>query len=539
MIEINSKEIIDNLINKIMSQQNISAEDLGIRDEELRSNWYDMALLKELPDSCTKKKGATSSNQSSILLTGDDYSMFPVIRRKEFNGKTIGRHITIKLPFKIMSNNLRRLKGEVIEENVVINTIVTTNEASQNRVELGTKTVDGEEYKEFYDSLYGGCKLLVLKVANKIEYIMLAISDDDSKLYLDGVSLSKAITYFDNKARITNGSQVTFVGVDNLVIEPSNVERLQQFAHNRIVFGAPGTGKSYILNKDKDLFGDNYERVTFHSNYTYSNFVGTYKPIPSIDKKGAEVITYEYVPGPFMRVLAKALSSEEPFLLLVEEINRANVAAVFGEMFQLLDREGGESLYEIETSEDVRKYLAKELKRNIAEFNRIKIPSNMYIWATMNSADQGVFPMDTAFKRRWDFEYINIDKNEGSMNNVKFRINEREVNWNDLRKEINRKLLLECKVNEDKLLGPYFISKSNLECDENGLVRNNNNFIRVFKNKVIMYIFEDAAGRQHRNKFFKNFEKYGTYSKICEAFDLIGEEVFGITLSQNDGDDDN
>lgn len=181
------------------------------------------------------------------------------------------------------------------------------------------------------------------------------------------------------------------------------------YAHNRIVFGAPGTGKSFKLNDEqKDLVseGGEYERVTFHPDYSYANFVGTYKPVPT--KNG---ISYEYVPGPFMRIYVKAIENGQsvnkedvkPFLLLIEEINRANVAAVFGEVFQLLDRDDrNASQYPVKPSEDIKAYLAKELGGRPEQYDEIKIPDNMYIWSTMNSADQGVFPMDTAFKRRWN-----------------------------------------------------------------------------------------------------------------------------------------
>lgn len=124
---------------------------------------------------------------------------------------------------------------------------------------------------------------------------------------------------------------------------------------NLIYFGAPGTGKSYNLNQDKDEllknYPNNYERVTFHPDYSYANFVGTYKPVPENSS-----ITYKYVPGPFMRILKKALNNpNEPYLLVIEEINRANVAAVFGDVFQLLDRnEENISEYDIATSEDMK-----------------------------------------------------------------------------------------------------------------------------------------------------------------------------------------
>ena len=183
-----------------------------------------------------------------------------------------------------------------------------------------------------------------------------------------------------------------------------------EFPRNRILFGAPGTGKSFTLNREKDLLladGGEYERVTFHPDYSYANFVGTYKPVPCKDSDDKDAITYSYVPGPFMRTYVKALQNSKtdtpkPFLLVIEEINRANVAAVFGDVFQLLDRGDDEvSEYPIQASEDIKKYLAGELGGNPDDYSEIRLPDNMFIWATMNSADQGVFPMDTAFKRRF------------------------------------------------------------------------------------------------------------------------------------------
>ena len=284
---------------------------------------------------------------------------------------------------------------------------------------------------------------------------------------------------------------------------------------NIIYFGAPGTGKSYNLNKDMETLTTDYERVTFHPDYSYANFVGTYKPVP----KG-ESISYEYVPGPFMRSLVKALKNpENPFLLIIEEINRANVAAVFGDVFQLLDRDANnESRYAIETSEDMRNYLKRELNE---DFDKIKIPSNMFIWATMNSADQGVFPMDTAFKRRWDFKYFGINHNEELVSNIKVELNGQFISWNDLRKAINEELLT-YKINEDKLLGPFFAFNeyldSEIPLDE---------FKETFKNKIVMYLFEDAA-RSKRNDLFSGVAKNInlTYSQICEAFDDNGVEIF-------------
>lgn len=302
-------------------------------------------------------------------------------------------------------------------------------------------------------------------------------------------------------------------------------------SYNRIVFGAPGTGKSFQLKQestDGNHFA-NIERVTFHPDYSYGQFVGSYKPVSDDDGR----IRYEYVPGPFMRTLVKALESgkngdsAEKFLLIVEEINRAKVAAVFGDMFQLLDRtDAGDSVYEIQASEDVRRYLARELGGTKENYTSIKIPNNMYIWATMNSADQGVFPMDTAFKRRWEFTYIGINENDDkiSIDNLPVKNSEgNEIEWNILRKSINNMLLKECKVNEDKLLGPFFISG---EVFKNA-TSNTDEFFNAFNSKVLMYLFEDA-GKMHQKKLFAGIDQNElTFSKVCEDFKTRGTAIFG------------
>lgn len=314
-----------------------------------------------------------------------------------------------------------------------------------------------------------------------------------------------------------------------------NTDLETEYERNRIVFGAPGTGKSFNLKRDCEKILDGtkgyYERVTFHPDYTYSQFVGTYKPVSD----GA-TIRYEFVPGPFMRVYVEAMKNArtldpQPHILIIEEINRAKVAAVFGDVFQLLDRDDdGVSEYEIQTSEDIRKYLASELNCDIAMCKKIKIPNNMFIWSTMNSADQGVFPMDTAFKRRWNFEYLGINENQ---NKIKGRVIVgntaiQEIEWNVLRRAINEKLAREYKVNEDKLMGPFFIAKRVLKTvsEEDDTIMDADRFKDVFKSKVIMYLYEDAA-KQHKHKLFAGCEDTTKYSAVCDSFDEIGIQIFG------------
>ena len=317
-----------------------------------------------------------------------------------------------------------------------------------------------------------------------------------------------------------------------------NTDIETKYERNRIVFGAPGTGKSFLLKQDcDDLLDDTvgtYERVTFHPDYTYSQFVGTYKPVMDTDGRS---IRYDFVPGPFMRVYVDALKSArtnapQPHLLLIEEINRAKVAAVFGDVFQLLDRDAdGVSEYEIQATEDIRRYLAKELGGSEEKYKKIRIPNNMFIWATMNSADQGVYPMDTAFKRRWNFEYLGIDEKEKDIENIG-KINiakyDEPVVWNKLRKAINAKMSRDFSINEDKLMGPFFLSKKVLDSDEDGMIKDPARFIEAFKSKVIMYLYEDAV-KQSKRKFFDGCDS-SKYSSVCDAFDEIGMNIFGTNF---------
>ena len=377
---------------------------------------------------------------------------------------------------------------------------------------------------------------------------------EDNKIYLNPKYLNeitKKLFYFDKKSKKANlGIYFDFLGSTKPLIEfneeEDNMPETKPFtelnykplskekkyhAYNRIIFGAPGTGKSFQLKQestDGNHFA-NIERVTFHPDYSYGQFVGSYKPVSDDDGR----IRYEYVPGPFMRTLIKALESgkkgesAEKFLLIVEEINRAKVAAIFGDMFQLLDRtDAGDSVYEIQASEDVRRYLARELGGTKENYTSIKIPNNMYIWATMNSADQGVFPMDTAFKRRWEFTYIGINENDDkiSIDNLPVKNSEgNEIEWNILRKSINNMLLKECKVNEDKLLGPFFISG---EVFKNA-TSNTDEFFNAFNSKVLMYLFEDA-GKMHQKKLFAGIDQNElTFSKVCEDFKTRGTAIFG------------
>lgn len=412
--------------------------------------------------------------------------------------------------------------------------------------------------------------------------------------------------------------------VETTIDSKLNAHIIDNIYRQRIFFGAPGTGKSYALKSEAESLvshnDDQIERVTFHPDYTYANFVGSYKPIMKTSKfdeldedtkivlsvlldetkttqekydelvktfkdnndltrlpallglyfdddfmtikqdgtqaannnsvernhgrslrkyvqllskdSCKEKIAYEYVPGPFMRILVKALQNpDKPYVLIIEEINRANVAAVFGDIFQLLDRDdSGVSEYSITTTNDMRHYLISQLGVGY-DVNTIKLPKNMFIWATMNSADQGVYPMDIAFKRRWEFSYYGLDTGEDKLSTLaiepRFKLGQSDklISWNGLRKAINDELSTESyNINEDKLMGPFFLKEAALQ--------DNDSFKEVFKNKVLMYLFDDVV-KQKRRLFFK-CEGNCRYSSICSAFDEMGIEIFpeGIVNSK-------
>ena len=280
--------------------------------------------------------------------------------------------------------------------------------------------------------------------------------------------------------------------------------------HNWILFGAPGTGKSYVIDQAAKQYP--HCRVTFHPDYTYAQFVGAYKPVPS--QQTASGITYGFVPGPFVNTLTESLENPNtPHILIIEEINRADPAAVFGDVFQLLDRnDEGSSEYSVRTSQELKDYLQGKLSANAQKTLRalivdleqseadapdydcseIAIPNNMYIWASMNSADQGVFPMDTAFKRRWTFQYLPIDSDNGMLQSADGAF--LSEHWDEIRTNINKLLKSQGRdIPEDKLLGPYFLSARELHNDDEDAEQNAQNFVHVFASKVIMYLFEDTA----------------------------------------------
>ena len=258
-----------------------------------------------------------------------------------------------------------------------------------------------------------------------------------------------------------------------------------------IFFGTPGSGKSHKVNEL--IKGKKFHRTTFHPDSDYASFVGCYKPT----MKDGE-ISYSFSPQVFTEAYVDAWKNpEEEVYLVIEEINRGNCAQIFGDLFQLLDRNSdGYSDYRIKADSDLRDYLYSQLgKVNEGIKNgELCLPPNLRIFATMNTSDQSLFPMDSAFKRRWDWEYIPVDYNEIRSDFV-ITIGEEKYHWLEFLKIVNERIR-KATDSEDKQMGNFFI-KTNVSEDE-------------FKSKVMFYLWNEVCRDEYgtQNNFFRTSGEY-------------------------------
>ena len=325
--------------------------------------------------------------------------------------------------------------------------------------------------------------------------------------------------------------------------KPLNELKKCEKSLQQIFYGAPGTGKSFKIKRDTK--NQSKIRTTFHPDSDYSTFVGCYKPTMNedvkYDKEGNEKsctkqIEYAFVAQAFLKAYVKAwkfyCSAEDGTAkaqyLIIEEINRGNCAQIFGDLFQLLDRnEDGYSTYPIVADTDIQKYLSKEFEKvnipdslnviyddydgNIAEDIKngtvLTLPNNFYIWATMNTSDQSLFPIDSAFKRRWDWKYMPIDTQK---ENWKIEVNGQKYSWTTFLEKVNKQIF-DVTKSEDKKLGFYFCRANNHVVDA-----------EKFVGKVIFYLYNDV------------FKDYGYDRKIFQGED--GKTIQFHEYFQSNGD---
>lgn len=334
------------------------------------------------------------------------------------------------------------------------------------------------------------------------------------------VCFIKARSYFMNE--ITNVNTPYDDGKKD-GLEEKEVIAKSSSSLQQIFYGAPGTGKSYEINDLTKAYST--IRTTFHPDSDYSTFVGAYKPTmeetPVYGVQGFEVakekrITYTFVKQAFLKAYlgawqkyANGNETAEPQFLVIEEINRGNCAQIFGDLFQLLDRsDNGFSTYPIEADSDLQNEIKKAfaeggeyaiengldvddavdgytsnygetLSDDIKNGRVLLLPNNLYIWATMNTSDQSLFPIDSAFKRRWDWRYVKIaDAGKG----WKIRCGNEYCDWWKFVEEINKRIAKETS-SDDKKLGYFFCKppKDSSEISE-----------EKFVGKVLFYLWNDV-----------------------------------------------
>lgn len=281
--------------------------------------------------------------------------------------------------------------------------------------------------------------------------------------------------------------------------------------NNFLIYGAPGTGKSYYIDNNPKY--SEYNRITFYPDYEYADFVGGLRPI-----RNDNGLDYKFIPGPFTETLIDALlNPDKNFGIIIEELNRANSASVFGDVFQLLDRNRyGISRYNIK-NRDLSEYIDKKTKSDF-DFskNGIRIPGNMDIIATMNSNDQGVYIIDSAFKRRWIQKYMPIDWSKSKLDDKKLAGFNKT--WPEVGKIINEFLLNinDMDIEEDSLMGEFFITEAEYQ-DEH----------RV-GSKILGYLWNDVA-RYSRNELFDS--NLRTLSQVIIKYES-GEPFFVKELQE-------
>ena len=296
----------------------------------------------------------------------------------------------------------------------------------------------------------------------------------------------------------------------------------QSLSLQQIFYGAPGTGKSNTIKRTVDDQGKNCFRTTFHPDSDYSTFVGCYKPTmkrSTITKDGVttreEKIVYRFEPQAFTNAYVQAWKSKEEVYLVIEEINRGNCAQIFGDLFQLLDRKNGESEYPINADTALADYLQVALADSnrddipveVKSGMKLKLPSNLYIWATMNTSDQSLFPIDSAFKRRWDWVYIPIKQHDEG---YRIKIDTVTYDWWGFLEKINQ-VIGDTTSSEDKKLGYFFVKAEDKEIGSD-----------KFVSKVLFYLWNDvfknygfdnpifSRGENKKFAFSDFFKKDGT-----------------------------
>ena len=379
-------------------------------------------------------------NKNSVISNPEAYSRSVKEAKKDGTGPLVDT---------INNSSLSQINKDKLLE-------FCTNYASWH----GGKTIDRND---FWQSPFYGILGFVQSRSGIHSYIdYLRRDNDTNNSELLNAMQNEIHSLLHQKPNITSSisSPSTLTPSDSLTTAPVSIS-----GANIIYYGAPGTGKSHKLDELIKKENTNTFRVTLHPEYTYSDFVGQLLPVSKKANDGNDkyTVSYEFVPGIFTIALKEAINNpDRSVYLILEELSRANVAAVFGDLFQLLDRKNGISEYPIDNP-DISKIVYGKANTDQDTYKKIYIPNNLSILATVNTSDQNVYPMDTAFKRRFEWRYVSTDYGSNSEdfkdnNNPTIDVgNNIRVTWDNLYKGLNSFIVGELGLNEDKQIGPYFI----------------------------------------------------------------------------------
>lgn len=296
-------------------------------------------------------------------------------------------------------------------------------------------------------------------------------------------------------------------------VHHSPIQDIPKKPIQKIFFGAPGTGKSYKINEYIKNNCSDYTnfvfRTTIYSDYSYYNFIGSIEPTMNDNN-----IEYNFKPGIFTIALKQALENiNENIFLVIEEMTRGDIAAIFGDIFQLLDRDkNGQSEYPIDNKLIAQYIYTKEEEKK----DKIKLPNNFHIIGSINTTDQNVYIMDSAFKRRFDFEYISVkpklDEQGLYLNEYEFTLNQNKLeikfSWNKLYQALNDFIVKKLGLKEDKQLGQFFLKFTNNKDDNYELIQN----------KLLHYLWDDIQGISYNDEIKIFNEQYVNFSDLYYAF---------------------
>lgn len=484
------EEITKHINDTNASYRHVGAGDAKNTDLFLDNDHFDM--FRDCGDQVTVRFDKTNLTQAILFIA----SILP----RKFDQSS--NHYVVSYSNEFVIDQLAILDALFKEDGVAVNTITQIWNARKD-VPKKNGEIDNRFYFnnllkdiEFKDH-NGNIQTTKFTIRN---YLAGGFSNLNIKKALDGI--------FD--IRIDNVTEPYDDGKEDGLedIALSSSESYDEFSRQIIYYGAPGTGKSHSVKCEIKAWEEKGRvvRTTFHPDSDYSTFVGAYKPTTEsvqrydiynkpMTKDGQpvmeQIITYEFVAQAFLQAYIDAWKNrEEPEFLIIEEINRGNCAQIFGDLFQLLDRgDDGYSEYSVRADKDLQKHLAKAFA-DVALDNYPKVksgevlilPKNLYIRATMNTSDQSLFPIDSAFKRRWDWKYVPIAKgnDNGVELNWEIAIDSEKYDWWTFIETIN-KHIFGTTNSEDKQLGFFFCKAKNNIIDA-----------ETFVGKVIFYLWNDV-----------------------------------------------